>query len=63
VAEGALVQQAVDTLLAVRPFASPNALVLRYGLDLFLPAQLPETRTKVLIEEPRLAQNRTGFIP
>jgi predicted protein tyrosine phosphatase len=58
----ALIQQAVDTLLAIRPFASPNKLVLRYGLDLFLPAQLAETLTQELSNEQRLAQNRTGFI-
>jgi predicted protein tyrosine phosphatase len=59
----ALVTQAVDILLALRPYASPNTLVLRYGLDLFLPAKLPETLSWEFKNEPRLMQNRTGFLP
>jgi predicted protein tyrosine phosphatase len=63
VTDDALITQSVDTLLAIRPFASPNKLVLRYGLDLFLPTPLAETVTRAFVNEPRLAQNRTGFIP
>lgn len=54
----ALITQAADALLAVRPVARPNVLVLRLGLELFLPAQLASTLAKALVNEPRLLHNR-----
>lgn len=54
----ALIREAADTLLAIRPIARPNRLVLKLGLELFLPAKLAATLTKELINEPRLLQNR-----
>lgn len=52
-----LVRAAVDTLLQIRPVAIPNRLVLRLGLDLFLPKPLGTTLTKALIVEPRIQSN------
>lgn len=54
----ALIREAADTLLTIRPIARPNSLVLKFGLELFLPAKLAATLTKELINEPRLLQNR-----
>jgi predicted protein tyrosine phosphatase len=56
--EGAeLVQAAVDILLTLRPQALPNALVLRLGLEQFLPAPQGETLSKALMREPRIRKN------
>ena len=56
--EGAeLVQAAVDILLALRPQALPNALVLRLGLEQFLPAPQAEPLSKALMREPRIRKN------
>jgi len=52
-----LVRIAVDALLKIRPVAVPNRLVLRLGLEQFLPQALASTLTKALIMEPRIQQN------
>lgn len=56
----ALVTQSVDVLLALRPQAIPNPLVLRLGLQTSLPRQLAQTLTKELSQEPRIIANRTA---
>lgn len=52
-----LVRMAIDVLLALRPIATPNHLVLRLGLEAFLPVALAKTLTKALIAEPRIERN------
>lgn len=54
----ALIRQAIDALLAVRPQAVPNSLVLRLGLELVLPHQLAQSLAKKLVQEPRIMVNR-----
>ena len=44
-------------LLAIRPLAIPNRLVLRLGLEEFLPHPLGQTLSKALVEEPRIRRN------
>ncbi|HRH97277.1 MAG TPA: hypothetical protein PLB55_15165 [Prosthecobacter sp.] len=46
-----LVRRAADSLLAIRPLAIPNRLVLRLGLEEFLPNPLGQTLSKALVEE------------
>lgn len=58
---GDWVQQAADQLLEIRPVARPNFLVLRLGLEQFLPAEEAMTLATELVNEPRLLANR--FIP
>jgi predicted protein tyrosine phosphatase len=50
--------KAVDCLLRVRPIASPNRLVLRLGLEQFLPDQEAATLARALCSHPRLVPNR-----
>ncbi|HBJ83113.1 MAG TPA: hypothetical protein DDZ88_04405 [Verrucomicrobiales bacterium] len=52
-----LVRRAADSLLAIRPLAIPNRLVLRLGLEEFLPHPLGQTLSKALVEEPRIRRN------
>ena len=52
-----LVRTAVDALLKIRPVAAPNRLVLRLGLEQFLPQSLAGTLAKALIREPRIQRN------
>lgn len=52
-----LVRTAVDALLLIRPVAAPNRLVLRLGLEQFLPQSLAGTLAKSLLSEPRLMEN------
>lgn len=52
-----LVRTAVDILLAIRPLAIPNRLVLRLGLEQFLPHPLGQTLCMALIQEPRIQRN------
>ncbi len=52
-----LVHTAVDVLLKIRPVAAPNRLVLRLGLEQFLPQSLASTLAKLLINEPRIQSN------
>jgi predicted protein tyrosine phosphatase len=49
---------AVDLLLKVRPIARPNVLVLRLGLEQFLPAPQAATLAVALVNHPRLRANR-----
>lgn len=56
-----LVRTAVDALLMLRPMATPNHLVLRLGLEVFLPVSLAKTLTKALIGEPRIERNFTQW--
>jgi len=51
-----LVRTAVDELLKIRPVAAPNRLVLRLGLEQFLPQPLASTLAKALIMEPCIRQ-------
>jgi predicted protein tyrosine phosphatase len=53
-----LVDQAVDCLLRVRPIARPNRLVLRLGLEQFLPERRAAALTRALLDHPRLANNQ-----
>ena len=55
------VKLAADQLLAIRPKARPNFLVLRLGLGLFLQADEARELAKELVNEPRLLANR--FVP
>lgn len=56
--EGAeLVQEAVGILLQLRPYALPNTVVLRLGLDQILPPEISSTLTKALMREPRIRKN------
>ncbi|MDA1274917.1 MAG: hypothetical protein O2960_12855 [Verrucomicrobia bacterium] len=50
--------RAVDTLLDIRPQAKPNALVLRLGLELFMPLGEAGRHATNLINHPRLFANR-----
>jgi len=52
-----LVRRAADSLLAIRPLAIPNRLVLRLGLEEFLPHPLGQTLSKALVEEARIRRN------
>lgn len=52
-----LVRTAIDALLMLRPMATPNHLVLRLGLEVFLPVALAKTLTKALMGEPRIERN------
>lgn len=52
-----LVRKAVDALLSIRPTAAPNRLVLRLGLEQFLPHALVGTLTKAVLSEPRIQKN------
>ena len=52
-----LVRRAADSLLAIRPLAIPNRLVLRLGLEEFLPHPLGQTLSKALVEEERIRRN------
>ncbi|WP_395742295.1 hypothetical protein [Prosthecobacter sp.] len=52
-----LVRKALDALLLIRPLAAPNRLVLRLGLEQFLPPALASTLTKAVLSEPRLQKN------
>ena len=55
-----LIDKAVDCLLRVRPVASPNRLVLRLGLEQFLPAGKAAALAQTLVDHPRLMPNRLG---
>ncbi len=55
--ESAVVRTALDILLSLRPQALPNALVLRLGLEQFLPSAQAGTLSKALMREPRIRQN------
>ncbi len=50
--------QAVETLLDIRPQAKPNALVLRLGLELFMSPGEASRHATNLIHHPRLFANR-----
>lgn len=52
-----LVRKAVDALLSIRPTAAPNRLVLRLGLEQFLPHALAGTLAKAVLAEPRIQKN------
>lgn len=52
-----LVRTAIDALIKIRPIAAPNRLVLRLGLEQFLPQSLAGTLAKALINEPRIQKN------
>jgi predicted protein tyrosine phosphatase len=53
-----LLDQAVDCLLRVRPVARPNRLVLRLGLEQFLPTGKARALTRALVDHPRLVSNQ-----
>lgn len=53
-----LVNEAADVLLAIRPQARPNVLVLRLGLEQFLPAPIAEDLAKQLVNHPQMLENR-----
>ncbi len=53
-----LADRAVDCLLRVRPIARPNRLVLRLGLEQFLPVRKAAALTRSLAGHPRLVSNQ-----
>ncbi len=57
-----LVRTAIDALLLIRPIAAPNRLMLRLGLEQFLPQSLAGTLTKSLLSEPRLQKNFQSWL-
>ena len=61
VPHGDWVRQSADQLLEIRPVARPNFLVLRLGLEQFLPTEESVALATELVNEPRLHANR--FIP
>jgi predicted protein tyrosine phosphatase len=50
--------QAIDIILALRPLAKPNRLVLRLGLVHFVTASEANRLADWIVREPRLARNR-----
>lgn len=52
-------EQAADLLLAIRPQAAPNPLILELGLAEFLPAEA-RSLTAHLLKNPALLANRIG---
>ena len=58
--EDQLVAQAVETLLTIRSCASPNPLVLRLGLGVFMPEEISERLCLRLLNNPQLFENRHG---
>lgn len=57
-----LVRDSVGTLLAIRPQAVPNALVLRLGLQLIVPLSLHSVLSKNLLSHPKLIANRAHML-
>jgi len=55
------VTRAVDLLLQVRPIARPNQLVLRLGLQQFLPIAEAATLSRSLVEHPWFQAGRSGM--
>jgi len=53
-----LAQQAVEILLQIRPRSRPNMLVLRLGLEQFLPVQTAAQLTAQIVNHPGLIKNR-----
>jgi predicted protein tyrosine phosphatase len=51
-------QMAVDILLTIRTQARPNFLVLKLGLEQFLPPDQAENEAKKMLNDPRLLSNR-----
>lgn len=51
-------QRAVEILLMIRAAARPNALVLRLGLDQFLPPEVAADSVRDLLNHPDLLFNR-----
>lgn len=56
--EDEMVQEACGYLLAIRPHAAPNPLVLQLGLTLFLDSKIAQHLTRRLVNHPGLFQNR-----
>jgi predicted protein tyrosine phosphatase len=56
--EEEIVVEACDTLLAIRPQAAPNPMVLEIGLLRFLASEAANRLTKSLVNHPALFQNR-----
>jgi len=56
--EEEIVERACETLLAIRPQAAPNPLVLELGLSLFLHADSAKRLMFRLVNHPALFQNR-----
>ena len=53
-----LVKRCTDALLAMRPQAIPNPLVLRLALETTLPQPLATALVQQLMQEPRILANR-----
>jgi predicted protein tyrosine phosphatase len=58
--DAALIEKAVELLLMIRPSASPNALVLRLGLEHFLSPPEAIFLLQELLKHPQLLFNRFG---
>ena len=58
----ALVRDSVETLLAIRPQAIPNSLVLRLGLQLIVPSPLAGALSRNLLAHPALVANRDQML-
>ena len=57
-----LVRDSVEILLAIRPQAIPNSLVLRLGLQLIVPYSLAGALSKNLLAHPGLVANRAQML-
>ena len=56
--EGRILEEAVETLLSIRPCAAPNPLILEIGLKEFLPPDIAKRLTDCLLNHPDLFSNR-----
>lgn len=57
-AEEEIVEDATETILAIRPCAAPNPLILEIGLNEFLPSDVTARLTSGLLNHPDLFSNR-----
>jgi predicted protein tyrosine phosphatase len=61
--EKGLIERTAELLVAIRPIACPNVLVLRLGLEQFLPLTDAERLTTALVNHPELFANRFKHRP
>ncbi len=60
-ADAGLVEPAVRHLVELRPWARPNTLVLRLGLEQFLTRRRASRLCEALLQHPLLIRNRFGL--
>jgi predicted protein tyrosine phosphatase len=56
--EERMIEEAADTILAIRPCAAPNPLILEFGLREFLPPDPAERVARGLLNHQELFANR-----